>query len=221
MDDEPAIRRLLRLALSAEGFEVVVAENGEEALALFAQHAPDLVLLDIVMPGAASGLDVLREIKASRDMPVILISARADEQARLEALALGADDFIAKPFSPERVAQSIHFLLGRGNHEAGQGYIVRSSDLEIDLVHRVVRRSGLLIDLNRSEWLLLAQLASHPGEPRLYQELLTSVWGGAYRNDLGYLRAWIKRLRHRVGDRDDSPTVILPYLDVGYLLRAD
>jgi two-component system KDP operon response regulator KdpE len=221
VDDEPAIIRLLRLQLTADNYRVVAAGSAEEAIEVFAAQQPDLVLLDIILPGAMSGFDVLKAVKAHSDVPVILLTAQSTEQARLDALALGADDFVSKPFSPERVTNGIRFLLGRGNGESDRGAFVRAGDLEIDLTHEVVRRAGDLVDLNRSEWLLLAQLAEHPGEPRLYQELLSTVWGAAYRDDLAYLRAWIARLRTHLGDSNEEPRVVLPYLDVGFLLNAE
>ena len=221
VDDEPAIVRLLRLQLTGEHFRVVTAASGEEALSVFAEQTPDLVLLDVVMPGGMSGLDVLKAMKAQGAIPVILLTAHSDEQLRLDALSLGAEDFVSKPFSPERVTNGIRFLLGRGTGESERGAVVHAPGLEIDLTHQTVRRGNDVLDLNRSEWLLLGQLAEHPGEPRLYQELLTTVWGAEYRDDLGYLRAWIARLRTRLGDSNNQPRVILPYLDIGFLLNAE
>jgi two-component system, OmpR family, KDP operon response regulator KdpE len=218
IDDEPSVLRLLRLELSSHGYCVITSATGEEGLDLFASSHPDLVVLDLVLPGM-SGIEVLRTIKSESDTPVVLLTAKSSEQARLEALSLGADDFIAKPFMPERLSDSVGRLLAeaRGEHV---NPLITAGEISVDLTRRLVLRGGRPVDLNRSEWELIAQLARSPGEPRLYQELLTRVWGPDYREDVGYLRLWIERLRWKLGDSDEQPAVILPYFDVGFILNA-
>jgi DNA-binding response OmpR family regulator len=217
VDDEPAILRLLRLALS-DKCELLTAENGEQALKSFADRHPDLILLDVILPDM-SGLDVLKEVKAQSDVPVILMTAGRSEAVRIEGLQLGADEFIAKPFVPEHVAGSISFLLARGQGDATRGSLVIAGDVEIDLVHRIVRKAGRIVPLTHSEWTIIESLVLQRGEPRLHQEILSRVWGSEYQNDVEYLSLWIKRLRDKLGDDGDEPKIILPYLDVGYRLN--
>jgi two-component system, OmpR family, KDP operon response regulator KdpE len=219
IDDEPSLLRLLRLELSTHGYCVVTAANGEEGLERFASHRPDVVLLDIILPGL-SGLDVLRKIKSESNTPVVLITARSTEQTRLEALALGADDFIAKPFSPERVTDSIRYLLAGARGEAVRTIVSAGGGIKVDLHRRLVMRGDEPIHLSRSEWQLIEELARSPGEPLLYQELLSNVWGPEYRNDVAYLRMWMQRLKSKLGDSSERSEVIRPYLDVGFILNA-
>ena len=209
---------MLRLELSTQGYEVLTSSNGVEALEIFAQRRPHVVILDLIMEGE-SGLDLLRRIKSSADTPVIVISAESGKDAVLEAMSVGADDFIAKPFHPQRVSDSVELLLKKGRGEPANPVVV-AGNVHVDLVRRIVTRDGEHVPLSRSEWQLLEQLARSPGEPRLYQELLSKVWGSEYRDEVAFLRVWIDRLRAKLGDARQQPQVILPYLDVGYLLDA-
>lgn len=222
IDDEPGLLRLLKLELSSEGYRVATAPDGAEGLRMFGEARPRLVLLDLVMP-MMSGLDVLREIKQNSDVPVVLITAQVSEQTRLEAMALGADDFIRKPFSPDRVTSSVKFLLSDEHDGGSPGPVLKAAggQVEIDMLRGIVLRSGVRVPLSRSEWALLEELARSPGEPRLHQELLSRVWGPEFRHDVGYLQVWIQRLRAKLGDTSDSAQVIGPYLDVGYVLEAE
>lgn len=218
VDDEPAILRLFRLALSQD-YRVLTAELGNDALKSVSSEHPDLVLLDLVLRDM-SGLDVLRAIKADSDIPVVLVTARSGEAERIQAVELGADDFIAKPFVAEHVAASIRFLLTSGEDRTEATQPVKIGDVEINIPQRTVRKSGEIVRLTRSEWMIIEELARGRGEPRLHQELLSRVWGSEYRNDIDYLAVWIKRLRAKLGEGDNGPRIILPYLDVGYRLNV-
>lgn len=218
VDDEPAILRLLRLQL-ANDYSLLTAENGQQALERFVANQPDLVLLDVLLPDM-SGLDVLKAIRAQSDVPVILMTAHSSESVRIQALGLGADDFVSKPFVPEHLLASIRFLLARGEGVAAPGSRLVVGDVEIDLQHRIVRRAGQIVPLTHSEWTIIELLARQRGEPRLHQEILSQVWGSEYQNDIDYLAVWVKRLRAKLGDGDTEPRIILPYLDVGYRLNT-
>jgi two-component system KDP operon response regulator KdpE len=218
IDDEPSVLRMLRLELSTQGYDVLTSSNGVEALEIFAQRRPHVVIIDLIMEGEL-GLDLLRRIKSSADTPVIVISAESGKDTVMESMSLGADDFIAKPFHPQRVSDSVEFLMKKGRGEPTNPIVV-AGNVQVDLARHIVTRDGEHVALSRSEWQLLEQLARSPGEPRLYQELLSSVWGSEYRDEIAFLRTWIDRLRAKLGDACPQPKVILPYLDVGYILAV-
>lgn len=218
VDDEQPIARLLRLELGSQGFCVIAAMSGREALQMVEEQRPDLVLLDIVMP-EMSGLEVLARLKAEYKMPVVILSAKSSEDTRVRAFEMGADDFIIKPFSPENVTATVQFLLAGGEGRGRPSRIVRAGDLEIDLLSERVTRNEQLVPLSRSEWLLLRELARHEGRPRLYQELLSAVWGGEYRDDLDYLRLWVRRLQEKLGNGPAGPQTIRDYYGIGYRLN--
>ena len=216
VDDSPPILRLIRLTLSALGVRVETADTGEDALRKFAAATPDLVLLDIRLSGLA-GLDVLRTIRERSKVPVIVLTATTEEEMLAEALALGAEDIVRKPFSPQRLRSLVeHVLFGPAEGQEAER-VIRAGHVEIDVGSARVRVRGEPVTLGRSEWLLLKALAVHRGEPRLHQELLVEAWGPDYRNDLEYLQLMIARLRTKLGDDD---RVIKTYLDVGYSLDA-
>lgn len=218
IDDEPGVLRLLRLELSDDRYEVATASDGEEGLRLCREWHPQLVLLDLVMPGT-SGLHILKRIKEDTSLPVVVVSAMTSEQTRAEAMSLGADDFISKPFSLDRLASTVEMLLGSETERGKRNVVLRAArgDIEIDMLRAEVRRRGERLPLSHSEWRLLEELGRTPGEPRLAQELLANVWGHEYVKDIAFLRIWIDRLRGALGDEG---VLIQPYLGVGYVLRA-
>jgi two-component system KDP operon response regulator KdpE len=217
IDDEPAILRLLELELSTNGYRVITALDAEDGLAKFARHQPHVVIVDLLLPGTP-GVEAIRRIKSASAAPVIVISATSNEAMKLEALDVGADDFIAKPFSPARVTATVSSLLAKEG-TATNDPVVTAGGVRIDLQRQLVVRGGRPVRLSESEWRLIEQLARTPGEPRLNQELLANVWGAEYRNDIEYLRAWMKRLRAKLGDTPGQ-NVIVPYLDVGFTLNV-
>ncbi len=219
-DDEPRITKLVSIALTAEGFRVVTANGGEEALAKAEEVRPDLVLLDIVMPGL-DGIEVMRRLRERRPVPVILISARASTADKAKGLDLGADDYVAKPFHPDELAARVRAVIRRTSGLTPGAGIVRVGDVEIDLERRTVAKAGELVALSRTEWLLLAHLAAHAGKVVLHTELLTKVWGPEYRDDLQYLRVWVSRIRRKLGAKPGESGPIRTFQGIGYLLDAE
>ncbi len=219
-DDEPRITKLVSIALTAEGFRVVTANGGEEALAKAEEVRPDLVLLDIVMPGL-DGIEVMRRLRERRPVPVILISARASTADKAKGLDLGADDYVAKPFHPDELAARVRAVIRRTSGLTPGAGIVRVGDVEIDLERRTVAKAGELVALSRTEWLLLAHLAAHAGKVVLHTELLTKVWGPEYRDDLQYLRVWVSRIRRKLGAKPGEFGPIRTFQGIGYLLDAE
>ncbi|GBD13287.1 Transcriptional regulatory protein KdpE [bacterium HR24] len=221
VDDEPGILRLLKQELSAQGFRVLVASSGEEALRVAEEHRPDIVLLDVLMPDM-SGLEVMRRLREQSNAAVILVTARDTDMDKVRGLEMGADDYIVKPFSPEELAARVRAVLRRTAGPAPAGRrLVSAGGLEIDLERRLVTRQGQLVPLTRTEWLLLQQLAAHAGKVLTNSELLSKVWGPEYRDDVQYLRVWVSRLRRKLGDNPSEPAIIKTMPGIGYMLDAE
>ncbi len=216
-DDEPRITRLVSLILQPDGFRVVTANSGEDALRKAEEIKPDVVLLDIVMPGI-DGIEAMRRLRETRPVPVILLTAKGSTADKARGLNLGADDYVAKPFHPEELAARVRAVLRRASGAApGQG-VLAFDDVEIDLERRLVTRGGRLVQLSRTEWLLLQHLAAHAGKVVLHTELLSKVWGPEYQEDLPYLRVWISRVRRKLGAPPGEQGRIHTYQGIGYLL---
>jgi two-component system, OmpR family, KDP operon response regulator KdpE len=219
-DDEPRITKLVSVALTGEGFRVVTASGGEDALARAEEVRPDIVLLDIVMPDL-DGIEVMRLLRERRSVPVILLTAKGSTADKAKGLDLGADDYIAKPFHPDELAARVRAVIRRSvGAQPGAG-VLRFDDVEIDLERRTVTRGGELVSLSRTEWLLLQHLAANAGKVVLHTELLTKVWGPEYRDDLQYLRVWVSRVRRKLGARPGEAGRIRTFQGIGYLLDVD
>ena len=219
-DDEPRITKLVAIALSEEGFRVVTANGGEQALQKAEEVRPDIVLLDIVMPDL-DGIEVMRQLRERRPVPVILLTAKGSTADKAKGLDLGADDYIAKPFHPDELAARVRAVIRRsGGAEPGAG-VIKFDDVEIDLERRMVTRDGELVQLSRTEWLLLQHLAANAGKVVLHTELLTKVWGPEYRDDLQYLRVWVSRVRRKLGAAPGEPGRIRTFQGIGYLLDVE
>jgi two-component system, OmpR family, KDP operon response regulator KdpE len=220
VDDEAGILRLVKLELSQQGFRVVTAGSGEEALRVAEEQRPDIVLLDIVMP-EMTGLEVMRKLREQSNAPVILVTAKDTDSDKVRGLELGADDYIVKPFSPDELGARIRAVLRRSLGAGSTGRLVRAGDVEIDLDRRLVTRNGDPISLTRTEWLLLQHLAANAGKVMMNAELLSKVWGPEYRDDVQYLRVWVSRLRHKLEPEPADPTIIRTRQGIGYLLDGE
>jgi DNA-binding response OmpR family regulator len=219
-DDEPRITKLVSLALGEEGFRVVTANSGEEALTKAEEVRPDIVLLDIVMPDL-DGIEVMRQLRERRPVAVILLTAKGSTSDKAKGLDLGADDYIAKPFHPDELAARVRAVLRRVSGAQPGAGILKFDDIEIDLERRVVTRDGEMVQLSRTEWLLLQHLAANAGKVVLHTELLTKVWGPEYRDDLQYLRVWVSRVRRKLGSEPGEPGRIKTFQGIGYLLDVE
>jgi two-component system KDP operon response regulator KdpE len=216
VDDEAGILRLIKLELSTQGFRVVTAENGEQALRMAEEHRPDIVLLDIVMPDI-TGLEVMRKLRERTNIPVILLTAKGSDADKVRGLEMGADDYLAKPFSPEELSARVRAVLRRALGSAGLENVVHAGDVEVDLNRRLVKRKGELVTLTRTEWMLLQHLAANAGKIMLNAELLSKVWGPEYRDDLQYLRVWVSRLRRKLEEEPSQPKLIKTFQGIGYM----
>ena len=216
VDDEPHIRTVLRGYLEAEGFAVSEAADGEAAVRQVRHSAPDLVLLDVMLPGI-DGLEVLRQLRTFSDVYVILVTARAEEVDKLVGLGVGADDYVTKPFSPREVAARVKAVLrrDRGMRDAG-GAVLRFEGLTIDRDAREVRVDGTAVSLSALEFDVLAALADAPGRVFSRRQLLERVWGYDFFGDERVVDVHIRSLRARLGDDAAKPRLIATVRGVGY-----
>ena len=220
VDDEPAIVRLVRVTLQAEGFAVISAGRGEEALPQLEEERPDLVILDLMMPGM-DGFETLRRIRQRSTIPVIMLTARATDADTLKGLQGGADDYVTKPFNPDELVARVKAVLRRsqGNIPTGGHTTLRYPGVEIDLDRRRVIVGGSEARLSRTEWALLDQLAANVGRVMLHGELLSRIWGPEFRDEAHYLRTWISRLRAKLNPSAPDQTLITTFPGVGYRLE--
>jgi two-component system, OmpR family, KDP operon response regulator KdpE len=222
VDDEEQIRRAVGRALSTRQYVVEMAADGEEALSSARRFDPDLVVLDLNLPGM-DGLEVCRQLRTWSQVPILVLSVREEEADKVGALDLGADDYLTKPFGTDELMARVRALLrragGQGQQTAGR---YRSGDLEIDLeTHRVVR-AAQDVRLTRTEWSLLEELARHPGKLLTHNWLLEQVWGPGYAGDVDVLRVFISQLRRKIEKDPGRPKVIATEPGIGYrwLLRT-
>ncbi|MCC7021328.1 MAG: response regulator transcription factor [Thermomicrobiales bacterium] len=220
VDDEPAIVRLVRAKLQADGYAVVTASRGEAAIELLEETRPDLIILDLMMPGMG-GFETLRRIRSRGQIPVIMLTARAGDADKLKGLQGGADDYVTKPFNPDELAARVAAVLRRvtGGGTGNEQGILRYPGVEIDLERRRVLVAGDEVRLSRTEWALLEQLAANAGRVMLHSELLTRIWGPEFRDEASYLRTWVSRLRAKLKPNPGTNALITTFPAIGYRLE--
>jgi two-component system, OmpR family, KDP operon response regulator KdpE len=218
IDDEPAIRRLLRTSLSAEGYDVVEAATGEEGWAVFGRMKPDLVLLDLGLPDV-DGKEVIRRIRSAGLAPIIVLSIRSDERGKVEALDAGADDYVTKPVGMDELNARLRAALRHRLQQQGAEPVFTSGSLMVDLVRRHVTVGGVEIKLSPREYDLLRVLVTQAGKVLTHQYLMREVWGGV--TDVQYLRIYIRQLRQKIEDDPERPRLIQTEAGVGYRLRLE
>ena len=215
IEDEPELVKVLRSYLEQAGFGVLSAQRGDSGLSLWEQKKPDLVLLDLNLPGM-DGLDVARSIRRTSSTPVIMLTARVEEADQLVGLELGADDYITKPFSPRLVVARVRALLRRTEQSPAARQMLRLVDLEIDLEAHTVHRSGELVELTPTEFNLLVALLSQPGRAFSRLQLLDASQGTAYEGYERTIDAHIKNLRAKLEPDPKKPRYIETVFGVGY-----
>jgi two-component system KDP operon response regulator KdpE len=217
VDDEPAIRRFLRTSLGSQGYQVEEAEDGTAALAAMT-HAPDLIVLDLGMPGM-DGFEVIRHLRASgATLPIVVLSVRADEAGKVRALDLGADDYVTKPFGIEELLARIRTALRHRLQQEGERPVFKVDALSLDLVRRVVTVAGAEVKLTPKEYDILRLLVAHAGKVLTHKFILNQVWGTE--TDVQYLRIYIRTLRQKIEADPEQPKLILTEQGVGYRLKA-
>jgi two-component system KDP operon response regulator KdpE len=220
VDDEAGILQLIKLEFAAQGFRVVTASNGQEALEKAEEQRPDIILLDILMPGM-SGLEVMRKLRETSNTPILLVTAKDSDTDKVKGLELGADDYIVKPFNPEELSARIRAVLRRSIVPGDAKKVVQAGDIEIDLNRRIVTKNGKMVGLTRTEWLLLQSLALNAGKVILNAQLLSKVWGPEYSHEIPYLRVWVSRLRRKLEPDPGDPVIIKTLPGIGYLLNTE
>lgn len=219
VDDEEPIRRALKSILTARKYHVLLAATGEQAIDLAIEDPPDLVILDMAMPGL-SGTDVCREIRNWYEGPVLMLSVISGDAEKAAALDIGADDYLTKPFSAVELLARIRALLRRSAAHVTHPPVIRAGDLEIDIARRTVKRSGTEIDLTRMEFDILAYLALNSDRVVTSRMILQNVWGPEYAEDAQTLRVHISHLRRKIEERPSSPQYIRTETGVGFRFCA-
>lgn len=217
IDDEPPIRRFLRVGLSAEGCGVLEAGNGAQAIAAIAAETPDLILLDLGLPDT-TGHDLLERWRAERlELPVIVLSSRTDEAGIVQALELGADDYVTKPFGMRELVARIRVALRHRLQQQGERALFQTGALSVDLVRRIVRVEGKEVKLSPKEYDILRIMVQHAGKVVTHQHILRQIWGGDA--DVQYLRVYVRQLRQKIEATPEQPQYITTESGVGYRLR--
>ncbi|MFI5255101.1 MAG: response regulator transcription factor [Candidatus Limnocylindrales bacterium] len=220
VDDEPQIARIARDYLERAGFAVVSAGEGEGALALAASRRPDLVILDLGLPGR-DGLDVARALRRSSDVPIIMLTARAEEADKVVGLELGADDYVTKPFSPRELVSRVRAVLRRSEGAKTAPDVVRIGDLELDAARMRVSVAGRRVELTPTEFRLVATLAAQPGRIFTRAQLLDAVHGVAFESYERAIDAHVKNIRRKLEPDPRTPRYLLTVFGVGYRFAED
>ncbi len=218
VDDEPAIRRFLKPSLTHAGYVVSEAEAGQAAIDAARRGGADLIVLDLGLPDI-DGLEVIRRIRAAGSaVPIIVLSSRGDEGGKVEALDLGADDYVTKPFGVDELLARLRAALRHRLQEQGEEPVFRSGDLSVDLVRRIVTVRGAEVKFSPREYELLRLLVGNAGKVLTHKYLLREIWGGE--TDIQYLRIYIRALRQKIEPDPERPQHILTETGIGYRLRA-
>lgn len=220
VDDEPKIVKLAQDYLAQASFRVISAGDGQTAVATFRHERPDLVVLDLNLPGM-DGIDVCRVLRRDSDVPIIMLTARDAEAERLIGLELGADDYITKPFSPRELVARVRAVLRRVQGDTRQTGIIRAGDLHIDVNGHSVTHHGEAVHLTPSEFTLLAVLAQHPGQVFSREQLLERLYGVAYDGFARSVDAHIKNLRQKLEDDPANPRYVLTIYGIGYRFNTE
>jgi two-component system KDP operon response regulator KdpE len=227
VDDEPPIQRILRRNLTMSGYDVLVADSGEQALELAHLHEPDLILLDLWLPGEMDGMSVCAQVRRWSQVPIIVVSAKTDEKQKVQALDKGADDYLTKPFNNDELLARVRACLRRAANVSDgmnvqQPGVITSEDgyVSIDLERRQVRVGTQEMKLTPTEFELLHQLMLHAGKVMTHRTLLRLVWGPEYGEETDYLRVYVRQLRLKIEQEPSQPKYILTEPGVGYVFRS-
>jgi two-component system KDP operon response regulator KdpE len=220
-EDQPQVVRLVTEVLRAVGYDVIVADSGETAIEMTAMEQPALLLLDIMFPQGLDGFEACRRIREFSDVPVIMLTAKAKEEDKLRGFDAGADDYLTKPFSAKELVARVRAVLRRSRHpDETTTASLTCGDLVINFARRNVKLAGKEVPLTRTEYSLLRQLALNPNRVMLHGDLLKAVWGQEYRDDIDYLRAYIRYLRLKLEVDPSNPKYIITSPGIGYMLAC-
>ena len=213
-DDDPQILRALRITLSARGYDVTTATDGREALNAAIESHPDLMVLDLGMPGL-TGIEVIEAVRGWSQLPILVVSGRSDSTDKVDALDAGADDYVTKPFAADELLARIR-ALSRRTPAATDEPVVSFGDVTVDLAARVVTRAGTPVRLTPTEWRLLELLIRNPDRLVTRETILTEIWGPHYTTDTGYLRLYLSQLRKKLEPEPSHPRYLLTEAGMGY-----
>jgi two-component system KDP operon response regulator KdpE len=217
VDDEPAIRRLLRTSLQAQGYRTLEADTGARAVAHITAEKPDLVLLDLGLPDM-DGLEVIRLVRAATAVPIVVVSSREDARGKVAALDLGADDYITKPFGMEELAARLRAALRHRLQQEGAMPVFTSGDLLVDMVRRIVMVGGADVHLSPREYDILTLLVMHAGKVLTHRFIMGKLWGAT--GDVQQLRVYVRQIRQKIEMDPERPRHILTETGVGYRLTV-
>ena len=222
VEDEPKLVRLLREVLNATGFTVLSTGSGQNAIEMAALEQPDLIILDIVLSDSIDGYTVTRRVREFSDVPIIMLTAKTREADLLRGFDAGADDYLTKPFSSKELLVRVRAVLKRARRDqaAETETEIVCGPLRIDLARRLVKVGDRDVRLTPTEYSLLHELATHRNQVLLHEQLLSAVWGVEYRDDLDYLRAYIRYLRQKIEADPAHPVLIVTSLGAGYMLAC-
>lgn len=215
VDDEPAILRMLKPVLEANNYHVSSAGTIAESIKCIATDSPDIVVLDLGLPDG-DGKDVIRQVRSWSDVPIIILSARDREAEKIEALDLGADDFVNKPFGVGELLARMRTALRHRMERVAETPVLRTADVEIDNVRHCVIRAGAEVRLTPKEFELLSFLAKHAGKVVTHRQILTAIWGPAHATDTQYLRVYIGQIRQKIEQDPGDPRIIITEPGIGY-----
>lgn len=217
VDDEPPIRKLLRVGLGSQGYAISEAPNARAAIELMQTERPDLILLDLGLPGM-TGLELLGKWRGDGlDIPVVILSSRTDEAGIVAALELGADDYVTKPFGMNELIARIRVALRHKFQQQGEKPVFHTGDLSVDLVKRIVKVEGKEVKLSPKEYDILRMLVQYAGKVLTHQFLMKQIWNDS--TDVQYLRVYVRQLRQKIEKTPDQPRYIITETGVGYRLR--
>ena len=217
VDDEPPIRRLLRMGLTTQGYQILEAPNGKAALDLLKEQ-PDLIILDLGLPDI-QGHELLRTIRSRNEsVPIVVLSSRGDEAGKVQALDLGADDFVTKPFGMDELLARMRAALRHQLQVHGERPVFRTGDLSVDLVRRIVKVGDKEVKLSPKEYDLLRVLVQHAGKVLTHKFLLAELWDDL--TDAQYLRVYVRQLRQKIEADPERPQYVLTETGIGYRLRS-
>jgi len=219
VDDEPQIRRLLRNTLLRADYNVAEAASAREAMRILGIERPDAILLDLGLPDR-DGLELVPLIRAQSDATLLIVSAREATAEKVAALDLGADDYVTKPFDTDELLARLRTSLRRRVRASAESQIVKAWDVEIDLLNRLVRKSGEEVHLTPKEYAFLSELAKHPGRVFTHRQLLNAVWGTVFEQNIEYVRIVVRNLRQKLEDDPSSPKLVVNELGIGYRLKG-
>jgi two-component system KDP operon response regulator KdpE len=220
VDDESQVRQALRTILEAAGYAVVTAESGEDAMYAFAQRRPDLILMDLLIPGMG-GIEAVRRLRECSNVPIIVLSAVSEEDSKVQALELGADDYVTKPFNVKELTARILAALRRAAGATSAAPVFTTGDLAVNFDRREVRLAGEPVKLTATEYNLLKYMIEHAGKVLTHRMLLSAVWGPAYADQTQYLRVFIGQLRKKLEHDPAHPRFIATDPGVGYRFCTD